>query len=247
MRVAIHQPNFLPWLGIFHRAAMVDRFVFFDHVQALRGKSWLTRNRILVQGEPHWLTMPTRKAGMGLPKVSEVEIQWDNPVAVKHLRTLEVEYGRHPHFEEVFVLVERLYRGRPRLISGLNSAFIAQVARRLGIEADFVSSTELAAADGRLLELRGNDLVVETCRAAGGTEYVSGDGCFDFIRPQAFEAEGVEFWVQRFDHPQYAQAGSKTFVSHLSALDALFNIGFEGVRELVVAESRERLTVWEPA
>ncbi len=247
MRVAIHQPNFLPWLGIFHRAAMVDRFVFFDHVQALRGKSWLTRNRILVQGEARWLTMPTRRSGVGFPKVTEVEIQWDNPVAAKHLRTLETEYGRHPYFTEVFALVEGLYVARPRLIADLNSAFFVEVARRLGVGAEFVSSTALSVAEPRLLELQGNELVIETCRAAGGAEYVSGDGCFDFIRPQTFEADGIEFWVQRFIHPEYAQTGSASFVSHLSVLDALFNLGFAGVRRLVADEARERLPVWEPA
>lgn len=241
MRVAIHQPNFLPWLGIFHRAGMVDRFVFFDHVQALRGKSWLTRNRILVNGEAHWLTMPTQKAGAGLPAVSAVRVQWDNPTAVKHLRTLEAEYGRHPHFDEVYGFVAGLYAARPPLIADLNKAFISGVLDRLGLAVELVSSSDLVARDPQLRELRGNELVIETCRAAGGDEYVSGDGCFDFIRPDAFETGGIAFWVQRFVHPEYPQRGAAAFVSHLSALDALFNVGFDGVRELVEHDARERL------
>ena len=243
MRVAIHQPNFLPWLGIFHRAAMVDRFVFFDHVQALRGKSWLTRNRILVQGEARWLTIPTQKAGAGLPAVSEVRIQWDNPTATKHLRMLDAEYGRHPHFDEVFGFVAGLYDKRPGLIADLNKAFFSGIVERLGLSVEFVSSSDLAARDPRLRELRGNELVIETCRAAGGEEYVSGDGCFDFVRPEVFEADGIAFWVQRFVHPEYPQKGARAFVTHLSVLDALFNVGFDGVRALVENEERERMSV----
>jgi hypothetical protein len=241
VKVAIHQPNFLPWLGIFHRAAMVDRFVFFDHVQALRGKSWLTRNRILVQGQARWLTLPTRKAGAGLQAVNEVRIQWDNPAVAKHLRILEAEYGRHPHFAEVYGLVAELYDERPPLIADLNKAFFSRVLERLRIGAELMSSTELAVRDPRLLELHGNDLVVETCLAANATEYVSGDGCFDFVEPAAFEAAGVEFWVQRFVHPEYTQLGSAAFVSHLSVIDALCNVGFDGVGALVRPEARERL------
>lgn len=240
MRVAIHQPNFIPWLGIFQRAAMVDRFVVFDHVQAMRGKSWLTRNRILVQGEPRWLTMPTRKSGAGLPAVSEVQIQWESPIVAKHLRTLEAEYGRHPHFDEVFALVSDLYETRAPLIADLNMAFFSQVLGRLGLDTELVRSSELASRDPLLLGLRGNELVVATCRAAGADEYISGDGCLDFIDPPAFETQRVAFWFQRFVHPEYPQKSTGAFVSHLSVLDALFNVGFDGVRELVDHEARER-------
>ena len=76
MKVAVHQPNFMPWLGIFHKAAMADTFVVLDHVQAMGGSSWMTRNRILVRGEPRWLTMPVERSGTGLPAVNEVRVLW---------------------------------------------------------------------------------------------------------------------------------------------------------------------------
>ncbi|MBU4273943.1 MAG: WbqC family protein [Planctomycetes bacterium] len=63
MRIAIHQPNFFPWLGYFHRVSRVERWVFFDHVQVPRGKSWVSRNRILLAGTPAWLTIPIEKGG----------------------------------------------------------------------------------------------------------------------------------------------------------------------------------------
>lgn len=241
MKVAIHQPNFMPWLGIFHRAAMVDRFVVFDHVQALRGKSWLTRNRILVQGQARWLTMPTHRSGSGLPAVTEVRVQWDSPLVAKHLRTLQAEYGRHPHFDEVYPIVSALYEQQPPLIAELNTAFFATVLARLGLRTELVRSTELATQNPRLLELSGNDLVVATCQAAGADEYVSGEGCLDFIEPPAFEAEGIAFWFQRYRHPEYPQKGASEFISHLSALDAMFNCGFEHTRELIGREARERV------
>ena len=90
----------------------------------------------------------------------------------------------------------------------------------------------------RLAGLRGNELVVATCRAAGADEYVSGEG-FDVIEPSAFEAEGIAFWFQRFTHPEYPQQATSLFVSHLSVVDALFNVGFDGVRKLVDREARE--------
>ena len=238
MRVAIHQPNFLPWLGIFHRAALVDRFVFFDHVQAMRGKSWLSRNRILLQGEARWLTMPTQRSGAGLPRVDQVQIQWDSPLVSKHLRTLELAYGGHPHFAQVYDVVATLYAERPALIADLNKSFFAHVVTQLGLSVELVSSSDLAATAPQLDALRGNELVVATCRAVSADDYVSGEG-FDDIDPSAFEAAGIAFRFQRFTHPEYPQKNTRTFVSNLSVLDALFNVGFDGVRELVDQEAGE--------
>lgn len=37
MIVAIHQPNFLPWLGYFYKMLMADIFVFLDCVPFSKG------------------------------------------------------------------------------------------------------------------------------------------------------------------------------------------------------------------
>jgi len=237
-RVAIHQPNFMPWLGVFHKAAMVERFVILDHVQAPGGPSWLNRNRILVEGEPRWLTMPVQRSGQGLPAVNEVRIQWHNRLVDKQLRTLTEQYGRHPHFEEVRALISELYALRPALIAALNEAFFRRVVDGLGLTVDLVRSSELCVREPGLRSLRGSALVLAVCQAAGGHEYICGDGSLGYIDPPAFEAAGLGFTFQRYAHPEYPQLRVRGFVSHLSVLDALFNVGFAQTRELVSAGVR---------
>jgi hypothetical protein len=240
MKIAIHQPNFVPWLGLFHKAAMADRFVLLDHVQAQRGRSWMTRNRILVDGQPRWLTMPIEHPARGLAAVNEVRVQWENRLVSKQLRTLGQAYGRHPYFDEVYSLISELYAARPPLIAELNVAFIVRVLARLGLSVELVSSAELSSREPRLLTLHGNDLLIALCHAAGGDEYICGEGSTGYIDPPEFEAQGIAFWFQRYVHPEYEQRGARAFVSHLSVLDALFNVGFEGVPRLVEHEARVR-------
>ncbi|WP_370302900.1 WbqC family protein, partial [Rheinheimera baltica] len=54
MKCAIMQPTFLPWSGYFNLMASVDVFVFLDDAQFQKG-SWHNRNRIPLNGKPHWL------------------------------------------------------------------------------------------------------------------------------------------------------------------------------------------------
>lgn len=240
MKVAIHQPNFLPWLGIFQRLFLVDMFVFFDHVQAMGGRSWLSRNRLLVGGREHWLTMPVRKSGRHGQKVSEVQINYDVDFVPKHLKTIEVNYRRAPHFAAIFPMLEVLYQRRHTLIAEFNMEFICGVAALLGLPTKFIRSGDLVREHPRLEGLKGNEQVLETCRAARATEYVSGGGCLDFIEPAKFEEAGIPFYFQRFEHPVYPQAGGRQFVANLSIVDALLNAGVERTREMIMQPTRDR-------
>jgi hypothetical protein len=232
-KVAIHQPNFMPWMGLFHRLARVDRFVIFDHVQAMGGRSWLSRNRVLIQGSAHWLTLPVHKAGRLGQAVNEVEIDYQRDIVRKHLRTLELAYVKCPHGPVFLEMATTLYQAGHRYISEFNTAFIQEVCRRLGFNVEFVYSSALVTKDAGLVGLAGNDLVLQVCHAAGASEYISGDGCTDFIKPQTFEASGVKFAFQNFKPPAYTQRGATDHVSHLSIFDALCNIGAEEMRRLI--------------
>jgi len=72
--VAIHQPNFLPWLGYFDKIARCDTFIALDDVQLVRGKSYTCRAKILSQGNELWLTVPVlNKSDKILIKDSKVD------------------------------------------------------------------------------------------------------------------------------------------------------------------------------
>ena len=55
--VAIHQPNYLPWLGYFAKISEADEFVFLDDVQYSKN-SYTNRVKVLHADKPRWLTVP---------------------------------------------------------------------------------------------------------------------------------------------------------------------------------------------
>ena len=91
MRVSIHQPNYIPWIGYFEKIFLSDTFVFFDNVQMPMNKSLVSRNKILFQSKPMWLTIPTEKGG--IKPIKEVKIS-DTKWKKKHLNTLYHAYGK---------------------------------------------------------------------------------------------------------------------------------------------------------
>jgi hypothetical protein len=241
MIVAIHQPNFFPWLGYFNKMAMSETFVVLDHVEGRWWSTWLTRNRVLSADQPKWLTLPVDRSGHGPVPVTGVRVQWDNRLAAGTLRVIEANYAKHPHFDEVFDLMRRAYARRPEHIAELNLSVIEELRRRFGLEHELVRSSDLLRVQPELQHLHGNDLLVAICRLVGADEYVAGEGCLGYIDPPAFESAGIEFWFQRYVHPEYTQKGTDAFVSRLSVLDALFNVGFDGARELIEGDARERV------
>src|SRR5262245_30980573 len=96
MIVAIHQPNFLPWLGYFSKLLHCDTFVLFDDVQFPRGKTFVNRVQIKTPQGPNWITVPIAdKSDLALIKDSRIapDPSWKRKV----LRTLEVSYAKAPY------------------------------------------------------------------------------------------------------------------------------------------------------
>ncbi len=233
MRVGIHRPNFLPWMGLFNRLALCDLFVVLDHVQASGGRGWLSRNRLLVNGSASWLTVPIRRSGRFGQRIKDVEINYGRDFVSRQLKTIEWNYKKAPAFGSVVPAVTQMLERRHRYIAELNLEFIRWVCAYLGISTQIVFSSDLAKINSEINSETGNELILEICRAVWATTYVSGKGCLDFINPSGFERAGISFQFQSFAHPSYQQIGNREFVSNLSILDALLNVEPEHVARMV--------------
>src|SRR6266576_7222544 len=107
--VAIHQPNYIPWLGYFFKIAHADKFIFLDNV-VYPDTSFVNRNSIKTPSGPAWLTIPVIRKGRRGQFIGEVETDNTHRWAERHLTTLRCNYGRAPYFKETFALLEPHYR-----------------------------------------------------------------------------------------------------------------------------------------
>lgn len=221
MIVAIHQPQFLPWLGYLHKIAACDAFVFLDNVQ-FKKNEFQNRNKLLVSGEPRWITVPV-SFSFG-DTLCEVKVNPESGWRETMWRTIGHNYRRAPFFKTCANgLYELLQQPWPDLAS-INQASVRLLLNAFEIETPLYTASNLPAVTtdptGRLIEI---------CRLLGADAYLSGAGGHDYLDASAFEAAKLSLVFQEFRHPVYPQysghRATTAFCSHLSAFDALMNLG----------------------
>jgi hypothetical protein len=93
--LSIHQPNYLPWIGYFHKILYSDIFVFLDTVQ-YTPKTFTNRCFILQHGSPIRLSIPVNTKKWDVA-INEVQID-TNTFANKHLKSFEFSYKKSPYY-----------------------------------------------------------------------------------------------------------------------------------------------------
>ena len=229
MKVAIHQPNFFPWLGYFDKIACCDAFVILDDVQfSKKGGTWTNRVKLLISGEPRWVTVPINRSYSGVRRISEMEFRRDQSWRGKILRTIEMNYKKAPFYIEMFSFFEGLINNPENNIAEYNSKAILCICEKLGLEQDKLFWSSKLAHKGD-----SNELLVSLTKAVGGDTYMCGDGAAGYQDDTVFASAGVRLECQNFRHPIYTQCNLSGFMPGLSVIDVLMNLGFDGTRKII--------------
>jgi hypothetical protein len=213
--VAIHQPNFFPWLGYFDKIARADVFVFLDGVGFPRG-SWVNRVRLNIQGEARWITCPVKRATLA-GQIAGVEIDDTKDWRTKLLKTLDANYRRAPNFDFAMRLVEPLVRNSESELAAFNINAITTIAGALGIVTRFLRQSDLNVSGAA------SEMLVSVVQAAGGTAYLMGGGASGYHDNAAFAEAGVGVQAQAFHALPYGPP--EHFLPGLSVIDYLMYDG----------------------
>lgn len=233
--VVISQPTYLPWWGYFELIARSDTFVFLDQVQFIK-RSWLSRNQLKDgNGQPFWLTVPVLSHERDTP-IHAIRINHEQKWRHKHLRAIETSLARTPFFEPCYSAVRQWLETDYDYLADMNIAGIEMLCGLLSLPATFLRSSRLGITGKR------SELLANICHALSATSYYSARGAQAYMEGEKehFEAINVPVRFQDWEHPAYAQKGDN-FVSHLSILDALCNIGPEACREAILPRSDNQL------
>jgi hypothetical protein len=220
-----HQSVYLPWLGLFHKIALADEFVYMDDVK--HSKSYvINRNSVKhPAAHPHRLTVPLVRGHDDNQLIRDLEIDNRERWALKHREVLRNFYRTAPFYVDYADVLDFYIKPYERL-ADLNFDMLRWFLERLGI------TTPVHRASSLQVNGRKNDYLIGLCHRTDCDMYLFGSSGHDYADLDQWQGEGIAAAFQHYEHPQYAQINGP-FVSHLSVIDLMFNCGPESLAILL--------------
>ena len=217
MKIAILQPNYLPWKGVFDMINMVDIFIFLDDVQYTKN-DWRNRNKIKTVNGPQWLTVPVKSNSIN-QKIYEVEVSDKINWQKKHHKSFLINYGKAKYFKDFEWLLEDFYKKNHwKKLNELNIYTIKKICEILNIKTLFYKSSKLNITGEK------NERLIKMISYFGGKTYISGPAAKNYLNFELFEQNNIKIHFMKYKYLKYPQLYG-SFIHEVTILDVLFNCG----------------------
>jgi hypothetical protein len=227
MKIAIMQPTFLPWVGYFKLISKVDIFIFFDDAQYSKN-SWHNRNRILLKNEIKWLTLPIKKKSLNT-SINNTTIDYTKAWKNNIISKIDNAYKNHDFFNDLVFLKSFIKNFDNNCLSTLNIEIIKLISRELNILSRFKLSSSFN------IDAKRSDKIIELCILNQASKYISPIGAKDYIEEDGnFSKSKIKLSFFDYRPKIYNQINQKEFISHLSIIDLIANIGLKKSKEYLL-------------
>ena len=226
MDIAIMQPTYLPWVGYFDLINLSDNFVFLENVK-FEKSSWQTRNKIPINNKSSFLTVPVR--GSRNQIIFEVLINEESNWRKKHISTLNTVYKNHPFGTWMLGIILPIINDLSiTKLSELNIKLIKTISKEIKIYSNFKLGSKIKTKGTKSTRL------LEICHHFKAKKYYSPIGSKDYIQKENLIVENnIEVIYQKLKLVEYKQFRSNNFISQLSIIDLMANLGPENSKKYI--------------
>ena len=217
MKLAIMQPYFFPYIGYFQLISAVDKFVFYDDVNFIKG-GWISRNKILVNGKEMVFTIPLSDISSFKPiNKTNINLQLYKKWRLKLFKSLTQNYSKARYFKETIGVIEKVLVENPFKISDLAINSIKEVSNYLELPVVF----EISSDDyNQTFVLDRVNRIAEICRINGCNSYINPSGGVELYNKEEFDKNGIDLYFIENNITPYAQF-NYDFKGGLSIIDVL--------------------------
>lgn len=235
MKVTIHQPNFLPYLGFFEKILYSDIFVIYDTTQFSRD-GFQQRNYIKLNNMKYLCTIPVGSSAWHL-SIKDVPIL--ESVQIKKIwKTITNAYLKTPYFQKYKSELETIFLSNPKNLTEFNILLIRFFLEKLNWKGKIIRSSELNIDTTK----RKTDALLEIVQKVGGTTYISGSSGKSYLEEEKFTEVGIDVVYQSFKAFEYKQLGD-TFIPNLGFIDYLCNMPIESLQFDYIFNRKEGLRI----
>lgn len=219
--LASHQPNFLPYMGLFYKVLRSDIVVMSEDVLFSK-KGMHNWNRIYTQNGPKKLTVPVN-AHHDIP-LFEITVSDHRYSLPKVAKTLEQEYKKAPHFVEGMELVGRILSHATcdelKMVD-LNVDLILFLLDKFDMHPTVLRTSRDLSVSGHK-----DERMFKMCEQTGANVYFSGTGAKAYHQEEEYERRGICLEYSDYQPIKYNQVHGD-FIENLSVVDYIFNMGYE--------------------
>ncbi|SHJ49035.1 WbqC-like protein family protein [Anaerocolumna jejuensis DSM 15929] len=222
MRIAIHQPDYFPYLGYFYKISKADLFVYLDDAQ-FSNDNMHHRNNIKTSQGTKRITIPLDyhfKDAINEVRTKD-ELGWKK----KHLDLLTANYSNARYYKEIFPVVKELLLTKYENLADMNMTINRFILAGFGLRTAIVKASELN------VDSKKEQRILDICTILRANEYYSGLGARAYQAKEDFLDRGIALTYTDYKPFKYPQQG-EGFEGNLSVLDFLFNCGFDWNRVL---------------
>ena len=223
MKIAIMQPYFFPYLGYWQLIQAADVFVIYDDVNYIK-QGWINRNRILINGREHFLTLPLSKAS-SFKQIREIEISGSKD---KLIKTVEQAYKKASCFSQAFPIIHEILSDSSENLADFLIQGIQRMARFLQISTELIVSSQMKKTPG----LKGKERVLDICNRLNTKIYVNAPGGRNLYSASDFQRAGMELRFLETRFPAYSQT-TPGFIPGLSIIDVMMNNPYARTQEML--------------
>jgi len=239
MSISMMQPTFLPWQGLFELIYKAEAFIFLDDFQ-FSSQSYHQRNRLMINdNNAGWYTVPINKKNSYKKPLNETIINESTPWRKKIWKRIKLNYSKTKYFHEVEPLIEKWLFSTYKSLADQNMTFIKNICEAFDWNINFIYSSSYPTIKKRSYK------VLELLRHFKAKQYYCAHGSFMYMHEDnLFPVNDIEILFQNYIPKQYHQFFKNDFISNLSVLDALFNVGFDKTADLIVDGTKKWLS-WQ--
>lgn len=194
MNIAIHQPNFLPWMGFFNKMAKVDNFVFLDSVFFSKG-GYTNRVKICRKNKNQWLTVPIRHKFK--QTIRNVKINADEKWRKKLTETIKQNYSKSKNWKDIGEPICNIINEDWIYLADLNICLIKFLINRLSISCNVNLSSKMPISKYFCSDY----LLAQICLTQGADVYISGEGGRNYQSEELFKKNNINLKYTNFKHP----------------------------------------------
>jgi len=213
MIVSCHQPNYMPHLGYFEKMRWCDTFVILDNVQ-FEKNGYTNRTQIKIPTGAKWLTLSIKRKFPQL--IKNVELVNFEQNRKDHLKAIELNYKKSPHFQEIYPILEAMYFHKDwKYLSEFNIYLIELLSKGL------IAQPKIEIASKYNFGGKSTELLINICKYFGADTYLSGSGGRKYQDEEKFKEAGIKVEYLNYVPKVYSQLWGE-FVPGLSIIDYLF-------------------------